>query len=190
MNILLIIVIVLANNSFAGKDSPQKATLAEFDWNSYLIDTQDHSFASRATTDHQIQPVIDTNLQHNEKQAQTQVTIEKDVKEKRKKANKKYDSNTWLKEKAAFQRLTPEQKRFKRIKSKSRQQKYSNKLQDQTGFSSKHNQRLNEYRILEQKGEANQDQLRYLNESRKEAQQYQITYKAKRIAKGLPLKNE
>lgn len=174
--------------------SPEIHASNEFDWMSYLISTQDSLLTPQSNNLDHAQPISQSSSHQKEQQSISHTPLvtgtsfpEESKKSQQRKKPKPY---SWPKEKAKIERMTPEQKRFRKIYSRSRQQKYSNRIREQTGFSSLHNARLHEYRTLEQKGQATEKQLKYLQEQREKAHKHQREFQARLSAKILPSRNK
>lgn len=191
--IFVFIIPTSSTGSGSNKSSPEKSSSNEFDWTSYLINSNDQISTSQHTTPFSAieSPVPASTAPFNQASVEDITSHgSPEMPRSKPKRKRKYDPNSWERQKAKFSRMTSEEKIFHKIHTKSKQQKYSNSLIDKIGYSSLHNARLHEYRALKLKGEANQEQLAYLDFHRQRATAHQAKYRKNRKTKGLPASNE
>ncbi|PWN32001.1 uncharacterized protein FA14DRAFT_181920 [Meira miltonrushii] len=177
-----------------GSNGSSPNTPTDFDWTSYLVDTEDHPLMSPIGSSVQTQPVDQSGSHQKDKQAVSHATslagsyLPEHPKKTEKRKNRKPYS--WPEEKAKIERMTPEQKKYRKIYSRTRQQRYSNRLMEEIGFSSHHNARLHQYRNLKEKGQASEEQLAYLKKYQEKSKKQQEAFQARRRAMRLSQRNK
>lgn len=155
---------------YAGDESDSSPP--DFDWTDFLVNSPTHS--SPQQTSNEVQYSAQTIKSNNTPLHVSSATLTKSKKWKtlstsdaidKAKLHKRY-KQTWEREKARFETATPKAKEELLSSKRARQAKHRRTMKQKFGHTSKYGAHFAQLVVLEQNGNANEEQLRYLREER------------------------